>query len=390
MQDRSDGDQTITGHHNTQIHSGHNTIAAVGHHSIAAGGNITIIEGVSPEKYAEALEKISELETELKKFKNQSDESEEKRKAETVLDSKKELEEIVQVSYSIPYLLNFSNAAIRKGNYALANELLDDAMKLTEEKGYELLKARIWNARSRIEENVGRYREAKNHSKKAQAIHLEFGDELGYAANLSNEGVSECKSGNYERGKALILAAQRIHQMNNDLPGVAYCLNNLGNIEDHHNNLKDALTCYIASYDIKIKIGYVEGAFTSLLNIAKIERRRKNPEKALSYLNDCLEFSEREGLVPFQVDVLNNLGNLYLDEGRYSLATSHYNKALTLNLEIDNAPGMGLNMQNLGLTALLEGDNTRAKDWLMKSKYVLEKVRSEHLPSTLELLKKVV
>ena len=125
------------------------------------------------------------------------------------------------------------------------------------------------------------------------------------------------------------------------------------------------------------------------MNIAKIERKRKKPDEALIYLTKCLEFSETKGLVPFQVDVLNNLGNLYLDEEKYSDASSYYSKALTLNYKIENASGMGLNMQNLGLLAFLEGDNVRAKDWLLKSKYALEEIGSEHLPQTLELLKKI-
>jgi len=389
MQDRSDGEGTITGHHNTQIQSEGDTIAALGNHSIAAGGNVTINNGVDPEVHAEALAKISKLEIELEEFRNKNNMQEEEINAEQVLNSKKELEELVEVSYSLPYLINFSDAAIRKGDYELANRILNEAMKAADKKGYDLLKARIWNGWARLEENMGRYEEAINYSKKAQSIHLKFEDELGYAANLSNEGVSECRSGNYQRGKKLILAAQRIHQMNDNLPGIAFCLNNLGNIEDHHNNLKDALSCYMASYGIKNKIGDVEGAFNSLLNIAKIERKRKKPDEALIYLTKCLEFSETKGLVPFQVDVLNNLGNLYLDEEKYSDASSYYSKALTLNYKIENASGMGLNMQNLGLLAFLEGDNVRAKDWLLKSKYALEEIGSEHLPQTLELLKKI-
>ena len=389
MQDRCDGEKAITGHHNTQIQSERDVIAAVGHHSIAAGGNVTINNGVAPEVHAEALARISKLEAELEEFKNENHASKEASNAEQVLQSKRELEEIAEVSYSLPYLISFSDAAIRKGDYELAKRILNDAMKVADEKGYDLLKARIWNGKARLEENMGRYEEAINYSKKAQSIHLKFEDELGYAANLSNEGVSECRSGNYQRGKKLILTAQRIHQMNDDLPGIAFCLNNLGNIEDHHNNLKNALSCYTASFDIKNKIGDEKGAFTSLLNIAKIERKRKKPDEALRHLNKCLEFSETQGLVPFQVDVLNNLGNLYLDEEKYSDASSYYTKALTLNHKINNASGMGLNMRNLGLLAFLEGDNVRAKDWLLKSKYALEEIGSEHLPHTLELLKKI-
>ena len=386
MTEDSDTKQNITGDENVQINSAGDTIAAIGDGSIAAGGNITInnVQGVDPEIHAEALKKIDELEQEVERLKANETPTAQELQSRKVMEKASELEELIEVEYSIQYLHKLGLASISIGDYEKAQHYYQESISKAKQIGSKTLLSWGYNGLSILENTRGNLNKAREYSEL-----ITNDDPIIEASNMGNKGIVECRSGNYQAGMKLFLGALDIFERENFLQGIANTLNSLGNVAKEFQNYEIAEYYFAKSMEIKNQLGDELGAFNSLLNIGIIRRMTKNYNEALNAYFKCLKFAEKNDHKPFIADLNGNIGNIHLDLADYEKAGYHYNIALDIKVGLGDEIGIGLCKQNLGSLAYEMNDLELAERLFLESKDLLQKNNSEHLRNTLLGLQRV-
>ena len=386
MTEDSDTKQNITGDDNIQINSAGDTIAAIGDGSIAAGGNITInnVQGVDPEIHAEALKKIDELEQEVERLKANETPTAQELQSRKVMEKASELEELIEVEYSIQYLHKLGLASISIGDYEKAQHYYQESISKAKQIGSKTLLSWGYNGLSILENTRGNLNKAREYSEL-----ITNDDPIIEASNMGNKGIVECRSGNYQAGMKLFLGALDIFERENFLQGIANTLNSLGNVAKEFQNYEIAEYYFAKSMEIKNQLGDELGAFNSLLNIGIIRRMTKNYNEALNAYFKCLKFAEKNDHKPFIADLNGNIGNIHLDLADYEKAGYHYNIALDIKVGLGDEIGIGLCKQNLGSLAYEMNDLELAERLFLESKDLLQKNNSEHLRNTLLGLQRV-
>ena len=386
MTEDSDTKQNITGDDNVQIDSAGDTIAAIGDGSIAAGGNITInnVQGVDPEIHAEALKKIDELEQEVERLKANETPTAQELQSRKVMEKASELEELIEVEYSIQYLHKLGLASISIGDYEKAQHYYQESISKAKQIGSKTLLSWGYNGLSILENTRGNLNKAREYSEL-----ITNDDPIIEASNMGNKGIVECRSGNYQAGMKLFLGALDIFEREHFLQGIANTLNSLGNVAIHYQNYKIAEDYFIRSMEIKKHLGDLEGECNSLFNIGRIHRITKNYSEALDAYFECLQIAKENGWKPLEADLNGNIGNIHLDLADYEKAGYHYNIALDIKVGLGDEIGIGLCKQNLGSLAYEINDLELAERLYLESKDLLQKNNSEHLRNTLLGLQRV-
>jgi tetratricopeptide (TPR) repeat protein len=376
-------EMNIDGDYNVQIKADGNVVSAVGDGAIAAGGDINFYN-YDQKKLDELEEKVADLERIIEELRNSKGKTDEKVKAEKVVEKAAELEKMADIDYPIPILLALGDASIKAGEYDNAERYILESIKQSESLNNQVMISWGYNGLGCLEESRGNFDKAKRYFAKVVPL-----NPISEAARLGNLGISECRSGNYTEGEKLFRNSLHIYEVENNIQGVANTLNSLGNVAKHNLDFSHALHLFNRSKNLKLEIGDIHGVYNSMLNIAIVHRRLKMHEEALVIYSDCLTITNENDWVPFTSDLHNNIGNVYLDMGDYEKARFHYQKSLDINIQINNKIGEGLCKQNLGSLAIEENDLDTAEKLLMESKRVLEKQNSEHLFGTLKGLEMI-
>jgi tetratricopeptide (TPR) repeat protein len=379
-------EMNIDGDDNVQIKAEGDVVAAIGDGAIAAGGDITInnIQGIDPELHADLEDRVSYLERIIEELRNSKGQTDEKVRAEKVVEKAAELEEMADIEYPIPILLALGDASVKAGEYDNAERYFLESIKQSESLNNQVMISWGYNGLGCLEESRGNFDKAKRYFAKVVPL-----DPISEAARLGNLGISECRSGNYTEGEKLFRNSLDIYEVENDIQGVANTWNSLGNVAIHNLDFSHALHSFNRSKNLKLRIGDIHGVYNSMLNIAIVHRRLKMHEEALVIYSDCLTITNKNGWVPFTSDLHNNIGNVFLDMGDYEKARFHYQKSLDINIQIKNKIGEGLCKQNLGSLAIKMNELDAAEELLMESKRILEKHNSEHLDGTLKGLEQI-
>jgi tetratricopeptide (TPR) repeat protein len=116
---------------------------------------------------------------------------------------------------------------------------------------------------------------------------------------------------------------------------------------------------------------WVEAYFYT--NIGQINMKVGNYKEALLYYNRALSSIEKSGDKVYLASALNDMALAYRQLKRYDQALAYIQRAITINKEIDNEYGIGLNYQTLGdIYAQTENLNS-AKALLDEGMEILEK-----------------
>ena len=129
------------------------------------------------------------------------------------------------------FLCNLSVVARARQDYALAGEVLDDALARLRDRGDRFAIAVALNlmgglARSREQFELGR-----EWLDEALEIRQDLGDRREIGVTLGNRGLLEGRAGEPERGRELMSGALRLMRQTEDVPGAAGVALNVANLE---------------------------------------------------------------------------------------------------------------------------------------------------------------
>jgi len=204
--------------------------------------------------------------------------------------------------------------AIERGDYAKAEELLEDA--------------------------------ACQHSMAAAETYAEL-------ASLQRIQYRHAKAATYWQKAAALLPEDKKEER-------ALYLHNAGYDFDCVARYADALPLYEQSLAIRREIGFKAGEGVTLNNIGQIYAARGDYVAALQYLEQSLSISREVGDKEMEGATLDNIGQSYHDRGDYDKALLLYEQSLVIRREIDDKEGEGTTLNNIGQIYDAKGDYDKA------------------------------
>ena len=102
-------------------------------------------------------------------------------------------------------------------------------------------------------------------------------------------------------------------------------------------------------------------------NLGMIRRVYGDSALARHNYGEALDICRSEGFSELESKVLNNLGNLEREAGRYESAIGLFESSLALKRWLEDRRGISVGLRNLGLVYLDLGDTRRARELLERS-----------------------
>jgi serine phosphatase RsbU (regulator of sigma subunit) len=125
---------------------------------------------------------------------------------------------------------------------------------------------------------------------------------------------------------------------------------------------------------MKEEIGDKEGIASTLNNIGNIYNDQGDYAKAIEYYTQSLKISEEIGDKEGIASTLNNIGNIYNDQGDYAKAIEYYTQSLKIREEIGNKNGIAMSLNNIGTIHDLQGNYAKAMDYYTQSLKIREEI----------------
>jgi tetratricopeptide (TPR) repeat protein len=294
--------------------------------NIVVGGNLTINHEVSPELLAKYAKELGATEQVIRGFLSTLLEHDVPREQ---WDSK--LREIAAQHKELLARVGNDQAAkqaIEAGDYAKAEELLEDAARR-----HTLAAAEANADNARLQRVQLRYAKAAVYWQKAAAL-LPEDKKKARAEYLNAAGYDLERIASYS--EALLLDEQ--------------CLS------------------------ICREIGDKEGEGSALNNISQIYKAQGDSDKALSYLKQSLAICQEIGHKAGEGIVLNNIGAIHLVQGDYATALKYLGQSLAIRQEIGAKAEEGVTLNNISQTYDALGDYAAALKYLEQSLRISQEI----------------
>lgn len=159
-----------------------------------------------------------------------------------------------------------------------------------------------------------------------------------------------------------------------DLETKARALNFKGMQLQYLGKLSHALTIYKQSLEIKQETGDKQGEDMTLNNISQIYHNQGDHKTALIYLNKSLEIQQEIGNKFGEGKTLNNISLIYLARRDYETALSYLNRSLDIKQEISDKLGEGKTLSNISQIYDAQGDYKTAFQYLNQSLEIQQEV----------------
>jgi len=265
----------------------------------------------------------------------------------------RELEDKVSTASS---LNNLGRIARLQGDYEQAKQIFHESLQLSKELENKLSLAVSLDTLGLIAWHQGDYEEAKQLHTDSLQIYREFGNKKGIAISLNNLGLITFNQGAYESAKQLYTESLQILRELGDKPGIGIILNNLGEIARHQRAYDEASQLHTASLQIRQNLGDKFGIATSLNNLGRIAFNQEAYEDAKQLYTQSLKIYRETGNKRGIANSLHNLGEVAEKQGDYEEATKCYIESLQMNKELGDKYGIGISLHHFGRLAQAKGD----------------------------------
>uniref|UniRef100_A0A832AUJ3 beta-lactamase n=1 Tax=Desulfurella acetivorans TaxID=33002 RepID=A0A832AUJ3_DESAE len=145
-----------------------------------------------------------------------------------------------------------------------------------------------------------------------------------------------------------------------------------------HDNLGDsntALLNYNKELQIAKELNDIEEESLALNNIANIYLEQGNYDKSLEYLNKSLQLTSKPTTI---ATIYNNIATIYLYKNDNNKAVEYYKKALEFNQEAGNYRGAAHVMLNLGTAYTNLQDFSEAERYLRQGLEMVQKISDKY------------
>lgn len=267
----------------------------------------------------------------------------------------------------------------RQGDYEQALAYLAEARAALEDSPITMPVelAQVWNDLGWVHFRRGSFAEAQQLLQQALGL-VEATDAYDAIASIYNRlGGIAYNQGEWDGAARFLRKSIAIRESIHDVVGLATSFNNLGLLEIEMGEYDNALENLTRSYELKTRLGQAEGIAMALNNLAWLRIQRGELVEAGQDLDQALELASQIGYSSLLRQILKNFGELHLAAGRWEKAqqvlaedTAGLSEQAALDELIDT-------YRLLGEAALGCGDLAAAQGWAQQAEELIASLGNE-------------
>lgn len=200
----------------------------------------------------------------------------------------------------------------------------------------------------------GKYIDAINAWREAEAVYKSIGDKKGVANMLSNQGAVYFNQGDDAKSLEIHLQSLKMSEEINDTLRIVTSLTNIGTVYlNKQATYKKALDYFLRAYPLSKAIDDKYMIGTSTVNLGEIYYKLNDDSTAMIYLNEALKAYEGTENLPY---ALNYLGRVYTRQKQFEKAIEEHKKALSIAEKLDTKLDMTQSLVALAQAYFAKGD----------------------------------
>jgi len=246
-------------------------------------------------------------------------------------------------------LLGMARNEIRRGNPEAAFDPLNRALALTNSTENLQSKANLLQAIGIAYKRTTRPEESLRCFQQSLEIKRKLGDKRGMAASLGEIAQAQEDLGDMRESEQTFRESLNLQREIKDKPGISTTLLNLAVLlNENFGRPDDALPLLRESLQIRREIGNANGEALVLNNIGSVYFQKGKYAEGQTYFERALEIREKAKVPNDIADTLHNLAETLVREGRFDQALSRYLRALDLRRTSADGRGAAIESYSIG------------------------------------------
>nr|WP_321222278.1 sensor histidine kinase [uncultured Psychroserpens sp.] len=268
-------------------------------------------------------------------------------------------------SQESPAQLNDRAMNVYKSNPNEALDILDQALKISEEKNDNILIAKTKNNIGIVYRDLGRFEEAKALSKEALSVN----DSIILASAYNNIGVVDRNLGLYDEALTNYLKALSIYEAKGMDKYIAITHNAIGLVYSFNGINNKAIEYHLKAKASFEKLNDKKGISEVYNNIAIIYANDGDLNKALDYFKYSLKIEEDLNDKKGIAESVNNVGAVYYYMEKVDSALVYFNRSAAIEKSIGNLAGVAASYNNIADVLLSTGKTDNSKLYIDSAYY---------------------
>ncbi len=257
----------------------------------------------------------------------------------------------------------FSSISRRRGDLAVAQQWLTEALDLAQDSGDFQVLSLIYNRLGALHYLRGEIEQATTHVRQSLAIRERLGDIVGYARSLNNLAILDYAIGEWDDAQAHLERAVELHERMGEVEGLALACTNLGVLYTERGEWPKAEQYLLRSFALAQHIAHPYELAQAHANLGWLHMLRQQWQTSAQHLNMAISLYEQAGARanPNLNDTLYCLGILALEQGQEERAAdwaerSHALLKTMTDSEEGQSTGWGQHARLMGRIAYARGD----------------------------------
>jgi signal transduction histidine kinase len=256
------------------------------------------------------------------------------------------------------YNKNDVDSALKYSDMALETaQAMNDSIKI----------AKIYNMLASVSIQLGEYEEAHALLKKAEKIFKNADEKEFLAFVYMNMGSANSSLGNFSLAVDYYNKSRKLYVEQGDKDGEIACLSNLVMIYIQFRQYKIAKKYQLVVYDYYKNSDFIPGILTASTNMGVVYFYLEEYDSALVYFQKVLDISEEVENDYLYSNVLNNIAETLIKQGRLDEAWDKAQRSFELCKDYNDLYGQASALKNLGVIEFKNNNISRARDYLEKS-----------------------
>lgn len=261
----------------------------------------------------------------------------------------------------------------KKGNYSLSRTLYLRAFNNSQN---QILKSKIKARLAIIFLNQGMYKYAIESARDSFLISSKAHNSYATGLSLKTLGSVEFSQANYVESIRYYTKSLKEYYISDDKDGIASCLNNIALIHYQRKKYIVSVRCFQKAMDITSEYGLLSLNLQILNNLGSLYVDMNLPDKAEECFTRCLELAKDSGEASIIIACHANLG-LVLKEKDLEKSEAHNLEGLDLCKKVGETSKEYYFYNILGELSFIKGNHILAEEWFKKG-YQLAKDFEDH------------